>query len=166
MEHAGTAAPALLLALQHSALAQAIRRSLVLYPAIETLHILGFSVLVGAIVAFDLRLLTAAEDFDVEGWVRLLIPVAAGGLALAVPMGCLLFTTEATAYVRNPAFLTKMALVGLAIANLLWFHHGPARIRRRIGPSIGLPPGLRLSAGLSMLCWIAVLVCGRLIAYL
>ena len=58
-----------------------------------------------------------------------------------------------------------MALLVLALANVLWFHLGPWRMRRLVGPSAGLPSSMRLSAALSMLAWIAVLVCGRLIAY-
>ena len=164
MEHAADG-PALLVALEGSGLGRTLRGSLWLYPAVETLHILGFAVLVGSIVAFDLRLLTAPDRFDVEGWVRRLVPVAAAGLALAVPMGFLLFTAEATAYVRNPVFLAKMALLLLALANVLWFHLGSYRRRREVGPSMGIPPAMRLSAVLSMAAWTAVLICGRLIAY-
>jgi hypothetical protein len=164
MEH-GTEGPALLAALEGSGLGQTLRGSLWLYPAVETLHILGFAVLVGSIVAFDFRLLTAPDRFDVEGWVRQLVPVAATGLLLAVPMGFLLFTAEATAYFRNPVYLTKMALLLLALANVGWFHLGPYRRRKAVGPSMGIPASMRLSAGLSMIGWIAVLTCGRLIAY-
>jgi hypothetical protein len=163
MEHG--AGPAIVMALEGSGVGRALRSSLWLYPAVETLHILGFATLVGAILALDLRLLTADDDLDVVPWVRFLVPVAACGLLLAVPMGLLLFTAEASAYLRNPVFLAKIALIALGLINVLWFHSGPWRTRRRVGPSAGLPPGMRLSAATSMACWIAVLVCGRLIAY-
>lgn len=164
MEHS-LEGPALLAALEASGLGQALRGSLWLYPAVETLHILGFAILVGSIVAFDLRLLRASDRFDVEAWVRQLVPVAAGGLALALPMGFLLFTAEATAYFRNPVYLAKMGLLLLAILNVAWFHLGPLRRRRQVGPSMGIPTAMRLSAAFSMFAWIAVLACGRLIAY-
>jgi hypothetical protein len=165
MEHGLMQGPALLVALESSGLGQTLRGSLWLYPAVETLHILGFAVLIGSIVAFDARLMTAPAAFDVESWVGQLVPVAAAGLLLAAPMGFLLFTAEATAYFGNPVYLTKMALLLLALANVAWFHLGPYRQRKAIGPSIGIPPAMRWSAGLSMLGWIAVLTCGRLIAY-
>ena len=75
------------------------------------------------------------------------------------------FTAEATAYVANPVFLAKMALLALALVNTAWFHMGPYRRRRAVGPTMGIPPAMRLSAGLSALGWAAVLICGRLIAY-
>lgn len=165
MEHGLAEAPAWLVALETSGLGQALRSSLWLFPAVETLHIVGFALLVGAIVAFDLRLLTADGDFDVERWVRRLVPVAATGLILAMAMGALLFTSEATAFARNPLFLAKMTLLVLALLNVAWFHLGPLRLRRTIGPSVGIPASLRASAALSMAGWLAVLVCGRLIAY-
>lgn len=165
MEHGLAQPPAWLMALETSGLAQTLRSSLWLYPTVETLHILGFALLVGAIVAFDLRLVAAAEGLNVESWVRRLVPVAATGLALAMAMGALLFTVEATAYARNPLFLAKMTLLVLALANVAWFHLGPLRLRRMVGPSVGIPRAMRLSAGLSIAGWVAVLVCGRLIAY-
>jgi hypothetical protein len=165
MEHGLGEGPALLMALERSTLGFALRQSLWLYPTVETLHILGFALLVGAIVAFDLRVLTAPSAFDIAPWMRSVVPVAAGGLALAAPMGLLLFTVEATAYVRNPLFLAKMALLAVALANILWFHLGPWRLRKALGPSIGILPAMRVSALASLVVWVAVLTCGRLIAY-
>jgi hypothetical protein len=165
MEHGLANVPAWLVALETSGLGQALRGSLWLFPAVETLHIIGFALLVGSIVAFDLRLLTADGDFDVERWARRLVPVAATGLVLAMAMGVLLFTSEATAFARNPLFLAKMTLLVLALLNVAWFHLGPLRLRRTIGPSVGIPASIRVSAALSMVGWLAVLVCGRLIAY-
>jgi hypothetical protein len=164
MQHA-PGGPALLVALEGSALGQELRQSLWLYPTVETLHILGFALLVGAIVTFDLRVLTAPAGADIAPWMRGVVPVAAAGLALAAAMGLLLFTAEATAYVRNPLFLAKMALLALGLANVLWFHLGPWRLRREVGPSLGILPAMRASALVSLVAWVAVLTCGRLIAY-
>ena len=55
MEH--QAAPSIFLTLQESALGHVMRSSPSLYPAVEILHIIGFVVLVGSILALDLRLL-------------------------------------------------------------------------------------------------------------
>jgi hypothetical protein len=165
MEHGLGEGPALLMALERSALGHELRQSLWLYPTVETLHILGFALLVGAIVAFDLRVLSAPPGLDIAPWMRSVVPVAGAGLGLAAAMGFLLFTTEATAYIRNPLFLAKMALLALGLANVLWFHLGPWRLRREVGPSIGVLPAMRASALLSLGAWIAVLTCGRLIAY-
>lgn len=165
MEHGLAPGPALLVALEGSAMAHELRQSLWLYPAVETLHILGFALLLGSIAAFDLRVLTAPAGLDIAPWMRAVVPLSAAGLALAAPMGLLLFTVEATAYARNPLFLAKMALLALALANVLWFRLGPWRLREAVGPSLGVVPAMRASALASLALWVAVLTCGRLIAY-
>jgi hypothetical protein len=147
-----------LAALQGSALAHAMRSSLWLYPAVETLHVVGLAVLVGAIVAFDARVVRLGPALDLAAWSRAVLPVARAGFALAVPMGLLLFTVEATAYARNAAFLAKLALIALALANIWLFH----RLAGRAG---GVTPPLRMLAAASLVLWLAVVVCGRLIAY-
>ena len=49
--------PAWLVWLETSALAEAMRQWTWLYPGVEIVHIVGFVVLVGAAIMFDLRLL-------------------------------------------------------------------------------------------------------------
>ncbi len=160
--HGGAAGPAWAALIEHSVLGEALRGSTWLYPAVECLHIVGFALLVGAIASFDLRTLRAAESLAAaDGLAGQELPVARAGFALAAPMGLLLFATEATAYVANPAFLAKLALVGLALANVAWFHARLASAKRRGGDAAAL----RLGASLSLLLWVGVLLAGRLIAY-
>jgi hypothetical protein len=162
LEHHGAAGPAWAALIERSGLGEALRGSTWLYPAVECLHIVGFALLVGAIASFDLRTLRAAEPVAAaDGLAGQVLPVARAGFALAVPMGLLLFATEATAYVANPAFLAKLALVGLALANVAWFHARLATTRRGGGGA----GALRLGAGLSLALWVGVLLAGRLIAY-
>ncbi|HYD98474.1 MAG TPA: hypothetical protein VEH84_03750, partial [Alphaproteobacteria bacterium] len=104
MEHAADA-PAWLTAIQLSAPAAALRGGIWLYPLVETAHILGFAALFGGILGFDLRLIGFGRALPLDRMARLLLPVAAGGLAVALTTGALLFSVEATAYARNPAFL-------------------------------------------------------------
>jgi hypothetical protein len=159
MEHGvGTTAPAWAAALEHGAVGQALRDSMWLYPAVEVLHIVGFALLVGAIAAFDLRVARAGPRLELGSWQRAVLPVARAGFALAVPMGLLLFSAEAGAYLGNPAFLLKMGLISAAVLNVLLFHALARRRRAAVGP-------LRLLAGLSLGLWLAVLICGRMIAY-
>ncbi len=162
MEH-GAGGPAWAALLEHSSLGVTLRSSLWLYPAVECLHIVGFALLVGSIVSFDVRSLRARSLDTVETLAVQLLPVARTGFALAVPMGLLLFITEATAYLANPLFLTKLVLIALALANIAWFHHR-LKVASDMFGVIGLGR-LRLSAGLSLGLWIGVLLAGRLIAY-
>lgn len=163
MEHGGTG-QGVLHALEMSAVGEAMRQSLVLYPAVETLHIIGFSILIGSIVAFDLRVLGFARGIPLEQTARHLLPVSWVGFAIAVPMGVLLFTTEATSIAENPSFLVKMSLIALAGLNVAIFHFGPwRRVSSWVhGP---VPGAARAGALASMVLWFGVLAGGRLIAY-
>lgn len=159
MEHGhAVLGPAWAALIERSALGQAMRGSLWLFPLVETLHIIGLALLVGAIVTFDLRVVGAGPGFERAGWERAVLPVARFGFFLAVPMGLLLFATEATAYARNPAFWLKLAAIGTALANVALFH----RLARG---TAGVTPALRVTAGLSLGLWLLVLTLGRLIAY-
>jgi hypothetical protein len=157
-------APALLVWLENSALGVAMRTSPVLYPVVETLHIMGFCVLVGSIIAFDLRVLGVARGLPIELMARYLLPLALCGFALAVPMGFSLFATEATHIAGNPSFLTKMTLLVLAGVNALMFHLVPWR---RVATWDGgmAPFTAKFGAAVSIGLWIGVLWGGRLIAY-
>lgn len=130
------------------------------YAAVNTAHILGLALLIGAIVTLDLRRLGAFASVPLETATRLLTPVAASGLALAIVAGALLFAPRASEYAANPVFVTKVALVafGAAFALLL---HAPHRFRiDRLSPR-----RRALCAALSLSLWLAVLTLGRLIAF-
>ena len=90
----------------------ALRESVLAYPLVNALHIVGIALLFGAIVALDLRLIGwKPEAGPSEAIARLLLPVAIGGLLLAIPAGLLLFATDARAYAASPLFQAKMLLV-------------------------------------------------------
>lgn len=128
------------------------------YAGVNTLHVLGIALLVGAILPLDLRLLGHRRDLPLGGVVRLLQPLAIAGLVLALASGGLLFLAGPVDYLAMPLFLVKLSLIALAVANALWLNLGPGLARAS-------PGQLRLAASLSLLLWPAVLVCGRLLAF-
>jgi hypothetical protein len=163
MEHGGVGG-GILHALEMSAVGEAMRQSLMLYPAVETLHIVGFSILVGSIIAFDLRVLGFGRGIPLEAAARHLLRVAWVGFLIAVPMGLLLFTTEATSIAENPSFRVKLALILLAGINMIAFHVGPWRTVAA-WPIGAAPSSARAGAALSIVLWLGVVAGGRLIAY-
>jgi hypothetical protein len=84
--------------------------------------------------------------------------------AVAAVTGALMFTGQAVKYSGNFAFLTKLALMALAGANMLLFHfvtyRSVAKWDRGRAPLAG-----RIAGAISLLCWIAVVVYGRFTAY-
>ncbi|WP_036213381.1 hypothetical protein [Massilia alkalitolerans] len=144
-------------------LAQALREGAWLYPAVETLHIIGFTVLVGAAAMFDLRVLGFGRQLPVRALARHLLPWSAGSMLLVVPTGLLLFVADPLALLANRVFLLKLGLMVLAGLNALAFHAGPYR-RAEAWPDRA-PPRAMLHALLSLALWFGVIACGRLLAY-
>jgi hypothetical protein len=143
--------------------ALAMRGTTWLYPAVEIVHIVGFAVLVGAVAMFDLRVLGFGRDLPVRLLARHLLPWSVGSMLLVLPSGLLLFAAEAPDLAANRVFLLKLALIAVAGLNALAFHGRPYRAAERWASRA--PPRARLHAVLSLLLWLAVIACGRLLAY-
>ncbi len=112
----------LLVALQSSEAAQALRGSTWLYPGVAFAHALGACLAVGAIVLVDLRLLGMGKGVSIDALVAFAVPIALAGAALAVLAGLSMFATGAAHFARNPAFLFKMVMLAFAVWNAVAFH--------------------------------------------
>jgi hypothetical protein len=152
--------------LEASGVAVAMRQWLWLYPAVEIAHILGFVVLVGAAVFFDLRLLGRSRDVPVSGLERHLLTWARWSLALVVPTGALMFVAHATEMAANPAFRLKLVLIGAAFVNAAIFHRWPFRSVGDWDTEVPAPRAARVAGVVSLVLWAGVIACGRLLAYL
>jgi hypothetical protein len=130
------------------------------YAAVNAAHILGIALLYGAITPLNLRLLGLWGGVPREPLARVLVPVAAAGLALAVAAGLLLFATRATEYAGTGFFQAKLALVALGAAGALLLHRTHGLVLHDAPDSV-----LRRHAILSLACWTGAILCGRLIAF-
>lgn len=147
-------------------LSQAMRSDPWLYPAVEIVHILGFAVLVGSVVLFDLRVLGFGRALPVVALGRHLLRWGALSLLLVVPAGLLLFSAHPDELLANPAFRLKLLLIAAAGLNALAFHVFPYRRAANWERERAAPPAARVHALVSILLWIGVIGCGRLLAYL
>jgi len=156
-----------LTALQNLEPVAALRASRWVYPLVNSAHIVGIALLFGAILPLDLRLLGAWRGVPLPLLARVLLPVAMAGLALAAATGFMMFAVSATKYAATPVFLAKLGLIAAAVANALLLRLAPAWTLARV-PDLDAPPAarLKLAAGLSLALWLAVILCGRFIAYL
>lgn len=156
----------LLTMLDTSALAAAMRGSTWLYPVVEVVHIAGFSVLVGSVAMFDLRVLgcgRSGRSVAVLAAGRMLLPWSAVSLFAIVPAGLLLFSAQPRELAVNQVFQLKLLLIALAGLNALSFHLGVYRTAATW--HAGAPALARLHAAASLGLWIGVISCGRLLAY-
>ena len=128
------------------------------YPALEVVHIVGIALLLGNLVLLELRVWGRGRALPMADLARLTLALALGGFALAAASGLLMFASQAGELMANRAFVIKMGLLMAAGANAAVFH---AR-----GSLTKLDAMARLQTGLSLLVWLAVITCGRWIAYL
>ncbi|WAJ28956.1 DUF2214 domain-containing protein [Antarcticirhabdus aurantiaca] len=143
--------------------ARFLRQSLVAYPLVNALHILAIALVAGPILVLDLRILGAFRAIPAAHLARPLARTAAVGVGLALVTGALLFSTRPAGYLANPAFLLKVALVGLGILNALVIRATPGWRRLLAGAEPGAPD--RALALVSAATWIAAILAGRWIAF-
>jgi hypothetical protein len=156
-------------ALEASGLGQAMREWLWLYPSVEIVHITGIGLLFGSIAMLDLRLLGLSRGIPVRRLAAHVLPWTAGSFLLIVPSGLAMFTAHATEFIQSEVFVIKMLLILAAGLNAALFHAVTYRTAdvwdaegmRKLAP----PPSARAAAAVSLLLWIAVIACGRLLAY-
>jgi hypothetical protein len=143
-----------------------IRESLWLFPAIETLHLLGMAVLVGSIAAFDLRLLGwMLRRQRVSALAERLLPWSWAGFAVQLVTGALLFASEAVKVYPNPAFRLKMLLLFLVGLHALIFHVSVYRNVASWDDTEVLPAGPKVAGFVSILLWIGIVAAGRFIGF-
>jgi hypothetical protein len=127
------------------------------YPALETVHVFGIALLVGNLLALELRVWGRAPQLPVLALARLSLSIALAGFVCAAASGLLMFASQPGELLANRAFTLKMGLVACAGINAAWFH-----VRDGLRKLDALA---RTQTALSLGLWIAVMICGRWIAY-
>jgi hypothetical protein len=151
---------------EDSGLADSIRENDVLFPLIESVHVLSICLVVGSILVVDLRLLGLASIHRPVGRVISgILPLTWSAFAVAVASGSLLFISNATKYLGNGYFVAKICLICVAGLNMAIFHGFSARDLPRWENDKAPPLPARLAGGLSVLLWVAVIACGRWIGF-
>lgn len=152
-------------AVEMLAIARAMRESDALYAAVQITHIVGICVLVGSAIAFDLRVLGLSRQLSVRALSRHLLPWSLASLLLIVPTGLMMFAANAEDILNNRAFQVKMALILAAGMNAAMFRTGPYQTVKAWDTNATAPLLARASVALSIVLWVSVVACGRLIAY-
>jgi hypothetical protein len=137
-----------------------IRSKTWVFPVIETIHILAMTVLYGAIILVDLRLMNIGlRKQPVSLLARSLNPYVQSGIALMLLTGTLLFLSEAMKAYSNDGFHFKMFFLGSALIfqYTLW-----PIVTKKERVSLGLGWA---TAILSLALWFGVGVGGRAIGF-
>lgn len=127
------------------------------YPALEVVHIVGIALLLGNLVALELRVWGAAATLPVAALARLALPLSVAGFGLAAASGLLMFSSQPGDLLANRAFVVKIGLLVAAGTNAAIFH-ARGGLQRLDGVA-------RTQTVVSLGLWLAVIIAGRWIAY-
>lgn len=152
--------------IEGTSLANQIRESLLLFPVLESIHVIGLALVFGTIVVIDLRLLGIASSerpfdrvaADILKWTWV-------AFALTALTGGLMFTTNATVYYNNFYFRMKMLLLVLSAVNMAAFEVTARRTVREWNASPRAPRAGRAVAVASLVIWLGVIFAGRMIGF-
>ena len=142
-------------------LGQLVRNSVWLFPVIEALHLLALSLLGGALLVVDLRLLgvgmTGASPSTLARSARPWLVTAVGAMLVT---GLLLFLSEAVKCYYNQSFWVKILTLPVAIA-FTFLVRQPAAL----ADTTGRAPRSRLVGAISIVLWFVVAAAGRWIGF-
>ena len=135
--------------------------SLFAYPSILFLHTIGMGLVAGISALIDLRILGCADEIPLTG-MRRLFPYMWAGFYLNALTGIVLFILDATTKAINPVFYTKMAFIAVAV--VLCVIQG-RHFRDPILDKLPVDTNGKMIAFASIVCWMAAITAGRLLAY-
>lgn len=146
--------------------ATTVRDSIWMFPIIESVHVISFTIVVGTIAIIDLRLLglaSAKRSFrrmssDIMKWTW-------SAFILAVATGLMMFTTNARVYYHNPFFRAKMVLLVLAGINVAVFELTAGRSLSSWDSAPSAPRVGKAVGVLSLVLWVSIIFMGRIIGF-
>jgi|SRR5579872_657183 len=152
--------------IENTSMGRSIHNSEWLFPTIETAHLFGVVILVGAASVLDLRLMGVAfKDYTVSMVAARFLPWIWGGFVVQVVTGVLLFSSEATKMYGSDVFRVKMLLIAAAGLNAFVFHMLAYRSIGTWEKDRVAPLSARFAGTFSILLWFGIVGAGRWIAY-
>jgi len=134
------------------------------WPAAESVHFIGLSLLVGTIFLFDLRLLGLGRSIPIRALHRL-VPWGVLGYVVTAASGVLFLLAEPDQYVYNPAFHFKVLFMVTAGLNAGAFYLTSYTRATAPDASADAPRLAKMIALASLSLWIGVIVAGRLLTF-
>ena len=152
--------------LESGSISAAVRESPWVFPAVESVHVIAITLVVGSILIVDSRVLGwTSRNERVTEITGSILPWTWGVFCVAAISGFTLFAAKAHTYFANTNFEIKMALIAAAFVNMLVFHLIPYRSVRLW--DIGQPAPLlaKLACAVSLTLWIFIVAMGRWIGF-
>jgi hypothetical protein len=143
-----------------------IRESVWAEPIIETIHVLTLGVFLGFVILLDLRLLDLAlRRTPVSSVFKQLNPWLFGSFGIMIVTGVSLFAGDPVLFYGTIFFKLKMLMLIAAALNVVIFSFTSGRTMMQWDLLPVTPRGAKITGIVSLVLWIAVVACGRGIAY-
>lgn len=98
-----------------------------LFPAMETVHFIGLTIMFGSLLVIDVRVIGFGRFINMRAALKF-IPVAIAAFTVNLLSGIAFLCADPFRYFPNIAFQWKMGLIVIAGLNALWFWFGNTRV--------------------------------------
>ena len=144
----------------------ALHESIYGYPIIESLHVWALCLFVGLAVVLDVRLTGLGfKSVPVSDITKRILPWTIAGFVILVVSGVLLVYAIPVRSYQNIFFRVKLVLLVLAGINVWVFHSRVLFSVQQWDRDPLPPPRARFAGYASLVLWITIIFCGRMIAY-
>jgi hypothetical protein len=137
-------------------------KSLLAYPTILWLHVMGMGVVAGISSMIGLRLLGISPKIPLQPLERL-YPLIWAAFWVNAVTGTALLMASASKRLVDPTFYIKMVFIfsGIAVLRLT-----RSKVFQNLGPDGALPESAKPLAWAALVCWLGAVISGRLLAYI
>ena len=140
-----------------------LRNSKYAIPLIQSVHLLGITMLLGSLVILNLRLLgLGLREFSMKTLVNQVWRWGVWGMGIAIASGLLVFLPDPTRYAANTAFRVKLVLLCTAILYQFFVFR---RVVRSEAAEVA-STGNAIAACFALTLWFMVGWAGRAIGFL
>lgn len=134
------------------------------FPASETLHFMGLTLLIGSLLVVDMRALGFFRAIS-HVQAHKLVPVAIFGFAINLITGLAFLAADPNRYFGNFGLRFKLILIVLAGINAILFEVLIYRKVRAGDVAVGDSTLAKVIAAVSLVFWFTVLILGRFMPY-
>jgi hypothetical protein len=137
-------------------------KSLLAYPTILWIHVMGMGVVAGIASFISLRLLGVSPKIPLKPLERL-YPLIWTGFWVNAATGTALLMASASKRLVDPVFFTKLGFVFIGVAVL---QRTRTKVFQGLRPNGEVPESAKPLAWAALTCWLGAIIAGRLLAYL
>lgn len=138
-------------------------KSILAYPTILWLHVMGMGMVVGFASMISLRMLGIARKLPLQA-LEGLFPWIWWGFWVNAATGTALLMASASKRIPDPTFWIKMVFI---FAGLVVLKRTRKTVFGNLGPEGDkLPPNAKPLAWAALICWLGAITAGRLLAYI